>query len=256
MERYGGTLPQTYDELLSLPGFGPYTAGAVASIAFGESVPAVDGNVLRVISRLAGYEDDIMLPAVRKAFFGCLLPCMEERPGDLNQAFMDLGALVCLPNGKPRCESCPVSFCCEAHAKGQELLFPVKRTKASRRAEQRTVLVIAAQGRILLHKRPDRGLLAGLWEFVNLEGHLTADEVSAYCRELGLEVKEIMSHKTAKHIFTHIEWHMNSFCVKATRCEEIDGCVWADGFALNERHSVPSAFSAFKETAAELIGLY
>lgn len=249
MERYGGMLPHTYDELLKLPGFGPYTAAAVASIAFGQPVPAVDGNVLRVVSRLCAYGEDIMLPAVRKVIFNCLLPYMAEKPGELNQAFMDLGASICLPNGVPKCESCPVSFCCEAFLNGQERLFPVKRAKSARRIEERAVLLVFANGRVLLHRRKAQGLLAGLWEFPNFEGRVNEGAVLDYCSGVGIPVKNVRRLVNAKHIFTHIEWHMTGFAVEANEYAEAEGYVWAGADELQERYPLPSAFRAFKEAA-------
>lgn len=251
VERYGGMLPHTYDELLKLPGFGPYTAAAVASIAFGASVPAVDGNVLRVVSRLCAYGEDIMLPAVRKAVFACLLPYMTEKPGEMNQAFMDLGASICLPNGAPKCESCPISFCCEAFLNGQERLFPVKRAKAARRIEKRAVLLIFAEKRVLLHKRDAHGLLAGLWEFPNFKGSADETAVQDYCAGIGLSTEKIRRLTDAKHIFTHIEWHMTGFIVETDRCTTVKNCVWAKAEELQEQYPLPSAFHVFKKAAEE-----
>ena len=251
VEQYGGMLPPTYDELLKLPGFGPYTAAAVASIAFGAPVPAVDGNVLRVVSRLCAYGEDIMLPAVRKAVFTCLLPYMTEKPGEMNQAFMDLGALVCLPNGAPKCMDCPVSFCCEAFSNRQERLFPVKRAKAARRIEKRVVLLICAEQRVLLHKRDAQGLLAGLWEFPNFEGSSDETAVRDYCAGIGLPAKKICRLDDAKHIFTHIEWHMTSFAVEMDRCIEVKGGVWVKAEELQEQYHLPGAFHAFREAVRE-----
>ncbi len=251
VEQYGGMLPPTYDELLKLPGFGPYTAAAVASIAFGAPVPAVDGNVLRVVSRLCAYGEDIMLPAVRKTVFTCLLPYMTEKPGEMNQAFMDLGALVCLPNGAPKCTDCPVSFCCEAFSNRQERLFPVKRAKAARRIEKRVVLLICAEQRVLLHKRDAQGLLAGLWEFPNFEGSSDETAVRDYCAGIGLSAKKICRLDDAKHIFTHIEWHMTSFAVEMDRCIEVKGGVWVKAEDLQEQYPLPGAFHAFREAVRE-----
>ena len=251
VEQYGGMLPHTYDELLKLPGFGSYTAAAVASIAFGTPVPAVDGNVLRVVSRLCAYGEDIMLPAVRKAVFACLLPYITEKPGEMNQAFMDLGALICLPNGVPKCADCPVSFCCEAFSNRQERLFPVKRAKAARRIEKRVVLLICAEKRVLLHKRDAQGLLAGLWEFPNFEGSADETAVQDYCAGIGLPVEKICRLDDAKHIFTHIEWHMTSFAVETDRCTEVKGGVWVKAEDLQEQYPLPGAFHAFREAVRE-----
>ena len=249
MEQYGGILPLTYDELLSLPGFGPYTAAAVASIAYGEPVPAVDGNVLRVVSRLCAYGEDIMLPSARKSVFSCLLPYMGSAPGELNQAFMDLGSSICLPNGAPKCMLCPLSFACTAFLNGQERLFPIKRAKSARRIEQRTVLLLFSDSRVLLHKRKEQGLLAGLWEFPNFEGDASEDAIRQYCRQMGLSIEKIRPIGSAKHIFTHIEWHMSGFAAAVSERKEADGCIWAEHAQLKQRYPLPSAFRPFLQTA-------
>ena len=254
MEQYGGILPLTYDELLSLPGFGPYTAAAVASIAYGEPVPAVDGNVLRVVSRLCAYGEDIMLPSARKSVFSCLLPYMGSAPGELNQAFMDLGSSICLPNGAPKCMLCPLSFACTAFLNGQERLFPIKRAKSARRIEQRTVLLLFSDSRVLLHKRKEQGLLAGLWEFPNFEGDASEDAIRQYCRQMGLSIEKIRPIGSAKHIFTHIEWRMKSLIVYAGGEELPEGWVWAGREELEGTYAVPNAFRAFQSAVERRLG--
>lgn len=222
MEEYGGELPGDYHALLRLSGIGEYTAGAIASIAFHIPVPAVDGNVLRVISRITGSYDDIAAASTKKAMTEQLLTVMpKERPGDFNQALMELGAMVCIPNGEPLCEQCPVYGTCAARKYGLTKELPVKSAKQARRVEERFVLVFRLQDEegtfhYLIHKRSDKGLLAGLWEWPNIEVKET-ESVSAWLAELlPFSDAKLAAKKTGKHIFSHVEWHMQGFLYEST----------------------------------------
>ena len=259
MEDYGGSIPSTAAELEKLPGIGHYTAAAIASIAFGQPVSSVDGNLLRVFSRMTLYGTDAKSPQAKKdaeAYFMERMP--QDRPGDYNQALMDLGATVCLPNGTPHCEDCPWKDVCQAHASGRELDFPVLPPKAGRAKEQRTVFLISDGTRILLGKRPNKGLLAGLCEFPGTDGALRTNEAGQFVRDLGYDVTGIRKLPKAKHIFSHKEWHMTGYAVNV---RSLDGAVPADTTArarlssvelfpatkaeMETRWSIPSAFSAF-----------
>lgn len=214
VQEYNKELPHSYEELLELPGIGSYTAGAIASIAYGEAVPAVDGNVLRVISRICGSEEDIAKQAVRVRFEQELRAVMpKDRPGTYNQALMELGATVCFPNGAPDCEGCPVCTLCYAKQTGRQIQLPVKAAKKSRRIEERTVLVIRDDRCAAVRQRPRRGLLAGLYELPNCDGHLTQDEALELAKGYGFQPIRILSLAPAKHIFSHIEWHMTGYLV-------------------------------------------
>ena len=207
VEKYSGELPSTYEELLELPGIGPYTAGAISSIAFGRQRPAVDGNVLRVVMRLLGRYDDIAKDSTKKDVEAALLEVMtvgtsHERPGDFNQSLMELGATVCIPNGQPHCEDCPWKDDCVALTKGIQMELPVKQTKKKRRIEEKKVLILRdEEGRILLHRRDEKGLLAGLWELPSVEGDLSNF----------VEICDLTEIGTAIHIFSHVEWHMTGY---------------------------------------------
>lgn len=249
VERYGGELPRSYGELLTLSGVGEYTAGAIASIAFGERVPAVDGNVLRVLARLSGSDADVSDPATKKAFREALEGFVPTRAGAFTQAMIELGATLCGPNTAPDCVSCPLRDGCRANARGLTGVLPVRGAKKARRVEKKTVLVIRDGGRTALHKRPDKGLLAGMYELPNVEGHLTEGELLAYIRSIGFEPVRVERLEDAKHIFTHIEWHMIGYAVRIT--PEFDGrrgegemCLVPDG-ELRDRYAIPSAFSAY-----------
>lgn len=228
VEQYGGEMPADYEAIRSLPGIGAYTAGAIASIAFGLPFPAVDGNVLRVLSRITGSEEDIAKDKTKKAVQEELLRIMPTRSGDFNQSLMELGATVCLPNGKPLCDRCPVMHLCRAFHEGRETELPIKTGKTERRIERRTVYLIACGEKILLHRREKKGLLAGLWEFPNAltEGKgVKVDELRTKLREklengLPNDIKvTVTKGKKAKHIFSHIEWHMEGVCIQTELAE-------------------------------------
>ncbi len=248
-ETYGGRIPDTYEELLKLPGVGDYTAGAVASIAFGRRVPAVDGNVLRVLARVSGSDADIADPTTKKMFREALAEHIPDAAGDFTQAMIELGAVVCVPNGEARCDMCPLAPECRAGKEGMVSLLPRKSAKSARRIEEKTVFLIRDGSRTVLHKRPSRGLLSGLYELPNVEGHLGEGEVTAYLRGIGFDPLRIERMEDAKHIFTHIEWHMIAYAVTVT--PEFDGSTGADGLQLvqneelHDRYAIPSAFSAY-----------
>ena len=248
MEKYGGKFPDTYEEILSLKGIGSYTAGAIASIAYEIPVPAVDGNVLRVLSRIRMDDGDIMKQSVRSRVEKDLLAVMPKgRSGAFNQALMELGAVVCLPNGAPLCEKCPVRELCKARKSGTIESYPVKGKKTGRRVEERTVLLILDGRHVAVRKRPDTGLLAGLYEFPNEKGWLTESEALSFVEERGLMPLQILPLPGAKHIFSHVEWHMIGYMIKIAEPEgKPEGeFVFAETEEAQERYPLPTAFSSY-----------
>ena len=250
-EQYGGQLPADYDALRALPGIGDYTAGAIASISFGIPVPAVDGNVLRVFSRLYNDPSVTTDPAVKKAF---TVRVMEHQPpaapGDYNQALMELGALVCVPNGAPLCEKCPLAGLCKARAAGTALELPRKVAPKPRKLEPVTVVLAESPEGFLLQQRPEKGLLAGLWQPVLWEGEVLPEaEILARLRAMGLDTGTAAPEAlpAAKHIFSHIEWHMNGIRLIVPQQSAPAGCVWASREALQNEYTLPGAFKAYKK---------
>ncbi len=249
MEQYGGVMPRSYEELLKLPGVGEYTAGAVASIAYGERVPAVDGNVLRVLARVSASDADIALPEIKKEFRTALSVVVPAEAGDFTQSLIELGATVCAPNREPACHACPLADCCAAYREGKTKEIPVRSAKKPRRIEQKTVLLIRDGDRTALHKRPAKGLLSGLYELPNVEGHLSEDETLKYLRSVGFEPLRIQKIENSKHVFTHIEWHMIAYDVRIT--PEFDGLHGQSGMLLvqnadlHQQYAIPSAFRAY-----------
>ncbi len=251
MELYGGRMPADCGALQKLSGIGSYTAGAIASIAFGLPEPAVDGNVLRVLARLLEDGEDISDPAVKKKAEERLRPVMpKDRPGDFNQALMELGAVVCLPNGAPKCAQCPWRDLCGANCSGTQAEYPKKSAKKPRRIENRTILVLRDYQRAAIRKRPTKGLLAGMYEFPSLEGHASQQEVLDWLKDQGVHALRIERLPDSKHVFTHIEWHMIGYAV---RVDELELMV-ADRSLLfvrpeetQERYPIPSAFGAYAQ---------
>lgn len=216
MEEFHGVMPDNSQELLKIAGIGPYTAAAIASIAFGERIPAVDGNLLRIFARLTEYGSNIKTDAARKTASSWFLNHMpSRRAGDFNQALMDLGAMICIPNGTPLCGQCPLSTCCHAFYHETVPVYPMAAPKKERTVESRTVFLIHDDMKIAIRKRPSRGLLAGLYEFPNTEGYLLEKEALQYVQSLGFSPLRIKRLPEAKHIFTHKEWHMIGYEILA-----------------------------------------
>lgn len=241
MERFGGEVPGSFEALRSLPGVGDYTAGAIGSIAFGLPVPAVDGNVLRVVSRLLALREDVLDPKVKKRTeqqIAAILP--RDRPGDFNQSLMELGATVCLPNGAPECGKCPLRELCRARELGIQTEFPVKTAKKPRRIEERTVFLMTCNGRLALHRRPEKGLLAGLWELPSVPGMLDESEAGTVLTEWGIESVKLFPLIEARHVFTHVEWHMTAW--RAEVRKTCPGFSWVTGEELEKGYALPSAF--------------
>ena len=237
---------------MALAGIGSYTAGAVASIAFGRVEPAVDGNVLRVLARYRRDGRMISEAAVKAAVEKELREIMpEDRPGDFNQAMMELGACVCIPNGAPLCGQCPLERLCMAHRDGAEGEYPKKQAKKPRVVEEKTVLVIRDENTAVVHRRAGRGLLAGMYEFPTMEGYHTAEEVVAYLAENGLKALRIQPLEDAKHIFTHREWHMKGYMVRVDELEnrantgKAGDWIYIEPEETRERIPIPSAFGAY-----------
>ena len=249
-EELGGVFPCTYEGIRALPGVGDYTAGAISSIAFHLPVPAVDGNVLRVTARVTGDSGDISTQAVKKRVTAALAEVIPlDAPGDFNQAMMELGATVCLPNGAPLCEKCPLAGVCLAFQEGRTAELPVKAAKKARRVEKRTVYLLFRENCVALRRRPDRGLLAGLWEYPN-----EMSDGTDWPARWGLVPEKLERVGTGKHIFSHIEWHMTALAGELSEFELPEGWIWADRVGLRDVYAVPNAFQSFSDPVASRLG--
>ena len=243
MQRHNGVFPTDYTEVLALPGIGAYTAGAVCSIAFGQATPAVDGNVLRVITRLTNDFTPIDNPAFKKRISGSLGEIYPAEAGEFTQALMELGATVCGPNRKPDCGCCPCRDFCVAHNKGTAERLPVKNPKQQRRIEDKTVLILSCDGFYALEKRANEGLLAGLWQFPNLAEKLEMDDVLCRLEQYGLHVGDIYKTVERKHIFTHVQWHMRGVYAEVRNMTA--QFQWMTERQIQQEIALPTAFRLF-----------
>ena len=306
-EEYGSALPADYTKLLSLPGIGPYTAGAIASIAFGIGVPAVDGNVLRVVARLRADRRDIRQEAVKRDVFQTLQPLLEsgtgewpepgrkdplpereqknalterdgvrnpactdrnygsadrreERnvPGTINQALMEIGALVCVPGGAPHCEKCPLSRWCVSHKNGLTDSIPFRSAPKKRKMEEKTILVLLDGTHTLIRRREEKGLLAGMYELPSLSGHRTPEEVlTCMKQEMGLEPVRIQPLPAAKHVFSHIEWQMTGYRILVTSLGEVNpeaGFLVVRPEETEKQYPIPAAFRVYARALSIRLG--
>ncbi len=242
---YGGVFPKTYEEAIALPGIGPYTAGAICSIAFDLPTPAVDGNVLRVMSRLLADHTPVTDPAARKNAEAVLKEIYPERAGDFTQALMELGATLCGPNQRPDCLNCPCKDFCKGFALGIAHSLPVRQEKKPRPVLEKTVFVLECDGSFALEKRPSKGLLAGLWQFPNTEGTLNTEQALSYLIGQGLPVKDIQKYVERSHIFTHQEWKMRAYYISL---KDMTGpFTWMTRQTVEEDAALPTAFRIFWE---------
>ena len=240
MEQHGGMFPTDYNDIRALAGIGDYTAGAIGSICFDLPTPAVDGNVLRVCARLAADPSPIDQAQTKKQLTEKLAAIYPKESGDFTQALMELGATVCIPNGQPQCDRCPLQEICLAHAHGEELKYPVKSEKKPRKIEEMTVFLLHDGEEYALRKRPKSGLLAGLWEFPHLSGKLTLEQALEHLEAQGILVLDVEKSAEKVHIFTHKEWHMTGYFLS---CRKGGAYTWGkiSDFAL------PTAFRIFLE---------
>lgn len=251
VQKYHGEVPDNYDELVTLPGIGSYTAGAILSISYHQNYPAVDGNVLRVISRLEGKKVDITKREVKKEIEKKTRRLVVERSGDVNQALMDLGATICLPNGLPNCENCPLQSYCQAYKKGTMLEIPLKKTKTEKKQEERTVLLFLYQNKVLLKKREEKGLLSSMYEFPNILGKLSTKEVETYLKEQKIAYRTIQKLASTKHIFTHLTWNLHGYMIELTK--KGNG-LYVTKEDLDRTYSIPTAFKTYKEELKKYMG--
>ena len=245
MERYGGVFPTSHAQVLALPGIGAYTAGAICSIAFNQPTPAVDGNVLRVVSRLTDDPSPIDLPETKRRVNRLLSGIYPAEAGDFTQALMELGATVCGPNRAPDCGNCPCKGLCVGFQRCTAENLPVKSPKRERRQEDRTVFILSCDGRFALEKRPDKGLLAGLWQFPNGPGKLDTQATLDAVTAMGLHPRELLREVEKTHIFTHIQWNMKGIYLEVA--EAGGSFLWFTEEEINSQAALPTAFRQFWE---------
>ncbi|RSL32551.1 A/G-specific adenine glycosylase [Salibacterium salarium] len=247
VEQYGGKVPSEKKDFSSLKGVGPYTAGAVLSIAYEKPEPAVDGNVMRVFSRIFNITDDIGKAKTRKRFEAFLPEFLEGvRPSEFNQAVMELGALVCTPKS-PGCLLCPVQEYCKARKQGIQEELPVKEKKKAPAAKDMAAVVLKnKEGKLLIHQRGEKGLLAKLWEFPNVEvpaKQSRPDVLSEFLtKEYGMNVEIGQPIQKVQHVFSHLIWNITVFDAWISENTELnDDAKWilleeADEYAFPVSH--------------------
>ena len=245
MEQYGGVFPATYDQVLALPGIGAYTAGAICSIAYNHKTPAVDGNVLRVISRITNDPAPIDQEKTKNKVREALEKIYPDNAGDFTQALMELGATVCGPNGAPACDMCPCKHFCVGKKEESAEKLPVKSPKKLRRKEEMTVLILRCGDLYAVEKRNDKGLLAGLWQFPNFPGKAKLEQIIAAVEQMGLNPKDINRQVEKKHVFTHVEWEMNGVYMEVGNRNK--AFCWLTADEINRNTALPTAFRQFWE---------
>lgn len=240
-EKYDGIFPNKYKDILALPGIGNYTAGAISSIAFGMPCAAIDGNVLRVITRLNEIDSDIRDVKFRKEIGEQLENVYPiDNCSEFTQSLMELGAVVCVPNGAPKCEECPLKTNCQAYKNSTWEKYPIKSEKTKRKEIDKTVLILHCEGKIAVKKRQEKGLLAGLWEFPNVDARMDSSEIHKWLEEQNIDVVSIEKQKEVKHIFTHLEWNMHCYNIKCNAKE--NNYDWFSMEELNHNVPLPTAF--------------
>lgn len=257
MVEYNGEFPREYEKIQKLTGIGNYTAGAISSFAFGIPKPAVDGNVLRVISRITGSDEDIMKASAKKKVEEQLSEIIPiDAACDFNQGLIELGAIVCVPNGAPKCDICPLAHLCYAKQHGVQGELPVKSKAKARKIEKRTVFIFKDGENVAIRKRPSRGLLAGLYELPNIEGELSQEEALAYSRTIGLAPLRIKPLGEAKHIFSHVEWQMIGYSIRVDELEQscTENMIFIHPDEVEKNYPIPAAFENYVKHVNVKIG--
>lgn len=248
-EKYGGRLPDTYSDLVSLPGIGDYTANAILSIAYQKNAVAVDGNLLRVFARLEALPLQVEEPDAKKDCYAYFLPFLSKRSGDFNQALMDLGELICLPHGIPLCDACPLRLFCKAHQQKKETDYPLPKKKTEKKTVKKTIFILRYDKSYLIRKRPDQGLLASLYEPFTIDQKLTLEEAEETLRKEGFSFASLRYLGKARHVFTHLIWEMDGYEAILDAESERKGLILATEEELETIYSIPTAFSYFLPAA-------
>lgn len=244
MEEYGGQFPSEYENVIKLPGIGEYTAGAICSICFEKATPAVDGNVLRVIMRILNCYDNIDELKTKRNVRNWLLELYNGgQCGMLTQALMELGAMVCIPNGSPKCDQCPLNKICMACEKETYHLLPIRKDKKKRRIEEKTVFILHDNEEYGIRKRDSKGLLANMWEFFHADGKMNKQQAVDFISKQGFEPVTVEKEIPYTHIFSHVEWRMTAYYITCRRKKK--ELVWVKQEEFDTKYALPTAFKVF-----------
>lgn len=249
VELYGGVIPKEKSELLKLPGIGSYTAGAIASIAYGKDEPAIDGNAIRVFARAYAYPLRLGEEKDRKLLEAFLQPNIPTgKAGRLNQAIMDLGATVCLPNGTPNCDNCPIRSICKSRIDSCQDIYPISKQKIQRKIENVTMIYMSDKEKVALEKRPEKGLLSHLYGLPMFDDHLSQKEILDIFRQKGVSLVRIRELGMTNHVFSHVEWHILAYeaLVDEFGPDAPGDYIYASKEEIGKVYSIPSAFKHFK----------
>lgn len=250
MEEYDGIFPNTFEQIMSLPGIGEYTASAIGSICFSLKEVTIDGNVLRVYMRLQNCYDNVDDLKIKRKVRNELQKIMPEEAGDFNQALMELGETICLPNGIPKCSECPLKNFCKSYQNDTYLELPIKNKKKDKKEEKYTILLFYYKSQFVLEKRKESGLLQNLWQFPNIQGHLTKKQLENYLKENKIKFLKVKKSVSYTHIFTHKRWNMISYMVELDKNDY--NMNWNDLKTLKEK-AIPTAFMPFLKELKEVI---
>ncbi|MBC8543459.1 A/G-specific adenine glycosylase [Bianquea renquensis] len=251
-ERYGGIFPSEYEAVRALPGIGDYTAGAILSIAFDKPYPAVDGNVLRVMARLYGIQQDILLPKTKTVITDILTECYpKDSASDFAQSLMELGAMVCIPQ-TPRCGQCPICDHCSAYSAGTQADLPLRRKKEKPQEIQLRIAILRNEkGEVLMTRRPDTGLLAGLWEFPGVEARTEEEFEQRMGETYGLQIRPTRHLVNARHVFSHQVWQMQAYEARLERpAPTLETMRWVGEEDL-DAITIPAAFARIRQVVFE-----
>ena len=250
MKEYDGIFPNTFEQIMSLPGIGEYTASAIGSICFSLKEVTIDGNVLRVYMRLQNCYDNVDDLKIRRKVRNELQKIMPEEAGDFNQALMEFGETICLPNGIPKCSECPLKNFCKSYQNDTYLELPIKNKKKDKKEEKYTILLFYYKSQFVLEKRKESGLLQNLWQFPNIQGHLTKKQLENYLKENKIKFLKVKKSVSYTHIFTHKRWNMISYMVELDKNDY--NMNWNDLKTLKEK-AIPTAFMPFLKELKEVI---
>ena len=246
MEKYDGIFPNTYNEIITLPGIGEYTASAIASICFEEKTSCVDGNVMRVISRICHDKRNIDDAKTKKEFKQELEQIMPKQSGDFNEGLMELGETICIPNGIPLCEKCPFQESCLSNQNQDYMNYPIRKDKKDKKELEYTIYILKYKNDYAIQQRKEKGILQNLWQFPNIEGKLTKKSLADFLTGQGFQVDSIQKQKTYTHIFTHQKWNMISYVVELSKKPETKSeYIWETLGTIQKNYAIPSAFQPF-----------
>lgn len=246
VEKYNGCFPKKYDELINLPGVGEYTASAISSICFNEKESCIDGNVLRVFTRINNATRNISDKKVKDDIRKTLMENMPEDSGDFNEGLMELGEVICIPNSEPKCNICPVHEYCKAYINKTYQNLPVKTKKQGKKEEDVTVFLFKHHEKVAISKRDDKGLLANLWEFPNIQDKLSLKKVKGYLEKENISYKKVSKSIQNTHIFTHKIWNMSAYIIELENIENLN-YIWVTKTELETKYAIPTAFEPFKK---------